>query len=239
MSETGHAKNISNFAQVISIVSGLGASYDPNNPLIELANLQTKLAALQTAFSAVAPLAATETLAVNDRVAVFEPLSKLVTRISNASAVNINDPLFADNLRTIVLKLQGRRAGQVVNNPENADEPPKTSSASQMSYDNRLAHFVELITLLDTQGSYNPNEADLQIPALQTLLAEMQTKNAAVINATIAVQNARIARDEIAYNDTDGILALANLVKKYVKSLFGANSPQYKQLTALQFRRVR
>lgn len=239
MSETGHAKNISNFAQVISIVSGLGASYDPNNPLIELANLQTKLAALQTAFSAVAPLAATETLAVNDRVAVFEPLSKLVTRISNASAVNINDPLFADNLRTIVLKLQGRRAGQVVNNPENADEPPKTSSASQMSYDNRLAHFFELITLLDTQGSYNPNEADLQIPALQTLLAEMQTKNAAVINATIAVQNARIARDEIAYNDTDGILALANLVKKYVKSLFGANSPQYKQLTALQFRRVR
>ena len=239
MSETGHAKNISNFAQVISIVSGLGASYDPNNPLIELANLQTKLAALQTAFSAVAPLAATETLAVNDRVAVFEPLSKLVTRISNASAVNINDPLFADNLRTIVLKLQGRRAGQVVNNPENADEPPKTSSASQMSYDNRLAHFFELITLLDTQGSYNPNEADLQIPALQTLLAEMQTNNAAVINATIAVQNARIARDENAYNDTDGILALANLVKKYVKSLFGANSPQYKQLTALQFRRVR
>ncbi|CAN5833695.1 hypothetical protein BH20ACI4_BH20ACI4_20110 [soil metagenome] len=45
MSETGHAKNLANFAQYIAIVTALGAAYKPGNSKIETANLQTKLTA--------------------------------------------------------------------------------------------------------------------------------------------------------------------------------------------------
>lgn len=241
MSETGHAKNLSNFLKALSIVSGLGLAYNPNNPLIELTNLQTKLTALQTAFATVVPLDSAETLAINERGAVFEPLPKLVTRISNAAAVSINDPLFADNLRTIVRKLQGRRAPEKPveePDPANPEEPKQRNTVSQMGFDSRVANFFELITLLKTQGAYNPNETELKIATLETMLLDMQAKNTAVVDATVAVQNARIVRNQVFYNGTDGVVALMDLVKKYVKSVFGATSPQFKQLSGLKFKKI-
>jgi hypothetical protein len=41
------------------------------------------------------------------------------------------------------------------------------------------------------------------------------------------------------YADGTGLVDLALLVKKYIKSLFGADSPQYEQISGLKFRRPR
>jgi len=49
----------------------------------------------------------------------------------------------------------------------------------------------------------------------------------------------RITRDEVLYADGTGLVELAGLVKKYVKSLYGADSPQYEQTSGLEFSRVR
>ncbi len=182
MSETGNAKNIANFSQIISIVTGLGAVYNPSNSLIEIPNLQTKLTACQTAFDEVAPLDSSETLAINERQAVFEPLSKLVTSVTSAAAVSINDDLFSNDLRTIAHKLQGRRASaRIEDDPATPDigESAQSISTSQMSYDSRTEHFSEFITLLKTNGSYAPNEIELQIGTLETLLADMRAKRVA------------------------------------------------------------
>lgn len=240
MNEAGHAKNIANFASYISIVTTFGTVYKPPIPLIELTALQTKLTSFEAAKDSVTPKASTETIALNERQSVFELLSPLVTRIVSAAAVSVNDQLFSNDLRTIARKLQGRRASKkVADDPATPgiDESKQSISASQMSFDNRVANFEELINLLTASGLYNPNEIDLKISALQTMLTDMKAKNTAAVNAVNEVRAARIARDETLYNDTDGIIALANLVKKYVKSIFGANSPQYKQLTALKFRK--
>lgn len=240
MNEAGNAKNIANYAGYISIVTTFGTVYKPPVPLIEIAALQTKLTDFETAKDAVTPKASAETLALNERQAVFERLSALITRIVAAASVSVNDQLFANDLRTIARKAQGRRASKkAVDDPltPDVDESKQSISASQMSFDSRIATFEELINLLTSSGSYKPNEDDLKIPALETLLADMKAKNAAAVNAQNEARAARINRDRTLYNDTDGIIALANLVKKYVKSLFGAQSPQYKQLTALKFRK--
>lgn len=240
MNEAGHAKNVANFATYISIVTTFGTAYKPPISEIELTALQASLGVFQTARDAVTPKASVETLALNARKDTFEPLSSLVTRVSSAAAVSVGDQLFSNDLRTIVRKLQGRRASKkVVDDPltPDIDESKQSISASQMSFDNRIAHFEELINLLTTSGSYNVNETDLQISALETLLNEMKAKNTAAVTAVNEVRAARIARDQVLYNDTDGIIALANLVKNYTKALFGAQSPQYKQLTALKFRK--
>jgi hypothetical protein len=180
-----------------------------------------------------------ETLALNERQAAFEPLSALVTRIVNA-AVSVGDQLFSNDLRTIARKVQGRTASKKVKDDPltpGIDESKQGNSASQMSFDNRIANFAALIDLLNASGTYKPNESELQVAALEALLADMKAKNTAAVVAVNEARAARIARDETLYNDTDGIIALANLVKKYTKSIFGANSPQYKQLTALKFRK--
>jgi hypothetical protein len=135
--------------------------------------------------------------------------------------------------------IKKRASTKVADNPAtpDIDESKLSVSASQMSFDNRIANFEELINLLETSGSYNPNEADLQITALEAVLADMKAINTAAVNAVNEARAARIARDQTLYNDDIGIVALANLVKKYVKALFGANSPQYKQLMALKIKK--
>lgn len=240
MSETGHSKNVAQFAQLVSIVSGFGVNYKPSNLSIELTKLQNKLTTSQSSITAVEPLDSAETLVINDRQTAFAPLSSLVTRVVNAAAVSVNDQLFSNDLRTIARKLQGKRATPKVKDDPltpDVDESKQSISASQMSYDNRVANFSAFITLLESSGSYSPNETALQTATLKTMLTDLQAKNTAVVNASTAAKTSRIARDEVLYNDTNGIVTLANLVKKYVKSVFGADSPQYKQLTALKFKK--
>ena len=43
MSETGHAKNVEHFQEMISFVGGYGAAYAPTNASISLAQLNTAL----------------------------------------------------------------------------------------------------------------------------------------------------------------------------------------------------
>jgi hypothetical protein len=84
-------------------------------------------------------------------------------------------------------------------------------------------------------NKYTPNEADLSVSGLNTLLTSMQTANSGVINAYTAFSNSRIVRDKTLYDESTGLVTAAAEVKKYVKSLFGASSPQYKQVSKLQF----
>ena len=240
MNEAGHAKNIANFANCISIVTTFGTAYKPPVPLIEIPQMQAKLTDFEAAKDAVTPKASAETIAVNERQAVFEQLSRLITRIVAAAEVSAGDQLFSNDLRTVARKAQGRRAtAKVKDDPAtpDVDESKQSISASQMSFDSRIANFEELINLLTTSGSYNPNEDDLKISALEAFLDDMKAKNTAAVIAQNEARAARIARNAVLYNDAGGIIPLANLVKKYVKSLFGASSPQYKQLTALKFRK--
>jgi hypothetical protein len=64
----------------------------------------------------------------------------------------------------------------------------------------------------------------------------MHDANSVVVNAYTAWSNDRLQRNEKLYNQLSGLVAIAGDVKKYIKSLFGASSPQYKQVSGLQFR---
>lgn len=239
MSEQGHAKNLANFAQYIAVVTALGADYDPGNPKIEIANLQAKLTAAQAGVDAVTPKATIETNKINERQAAFEPLRTFVTRINAAAAANVEDAAFLKDLKTISRKLQGRRASEAIADDPNTpqDESEQSNSASQMSYDNRAANFAEYIDLLKSKAEYAPNETELKPATLSTMLAEMQTTNTNAVTAVAEARAARANRDEVLYNDTNGLQVLADLVKKYVKSVFGTDSPQYKQLQALKIKK--
>ena len=119
------------------------------------------------------------------------------------------------------------------------EQEQKNISASQMSFDNRLDNLDKLIKLLSSVTTYAPNEAELKTTSLTTLYNDLKTKNSAVLTALVPISNARISRNDILYKATTGLVDIAFSVKSYIKSLFGATSPQFKQISKLTFSRVK
>lgn len=238
--ETGHAKNVANFDELISSVTGFGTTYNPSKASIKLIALQTLATNAKNSVTAVNAALPAYTSAVAAREAAFEPLSKLVTRVYSAlKATDVTEQLEGGVL-TFVRKIQGRRASKKLNTTEKKilierGETLPDISASQMSYDNRLDNFDKLIKLLTSVTLYAPNEADLKVTALTTLYNDLKAKNTAVINAATPLSNARIARNDVLYKEITGMVSIVAAVKAYIKSLFGATSPQYKQISSLKY----
>ena len=240
-SETGHAKNVANFQDLISFCNGYGASYNPNKASITLAALGTKQTDAITALAAVNTNIPASTNAINEREIVFNPLNKLITRVLNAVAASDVSKQVIDDVKTIARKLQGKRATPkiptIIDDPTTpANESQKSISASQMSFDQRIQNMDKLIQLLTSLPGYKPNEPELSIAALTTLFNNMIAANTAAINAYTPLSNARIERNKILYNEITGLVTVAANVKTYIKSLFGATSPQYKQVSKLKFK---
>jgi hypothetical protein len=231
-SETGHSKNVANFEQLIAYVTSYGTTYNPSKASIKLAGLQTLLTNSKNSLSAVYVAQANYSNAVAARDAAFKPLSKLSTRILNAIKATDTTSQVDDNAVTLVRKIQGKRATAV--DKSNTDpNTPKTVSTSQMSYDNRLDNFDKLIKLLASIPLYAPNENELKVATLTTLYNDLKAKNTALQTTTTALSNARISRNDIMYKPLTGLADIVSDTKTYIKSLFGASSEQYRQITKL------
>ena len=242
-SETGHAKNVANFQDLISFCNAYGASYNPNKTSISLAALNTKHTDAINALAAVNTSIPPSTNAINQREIVFNPLSKLITRVVSAVAASDVSAQIIDDVKTIARKLQGKRATPkiptIIDDPTTpVDESQKSISASQMSYDQRIENMDKLIQLLKAQPNYKPNETELSIDGLTTLYNNMVNANTTAINTFTPLSNARINRNEILYNQATGLVTVAADVKTYIKSVFGPTSPQYNQVSKLKFDKV-
>ena len=231
--ETGHAKNVAIFEDLISFCTGYGATYNPSKAALKLPALATQLTGANAALPAVKVAKTAYDNATNAREVSFKPLKSLATKIVNGIAATEATAQTVDDIKSTNLKIQGKRAKAVEKPDAKAlaagAEPVKTASTSQQSYDKLMDHFAQMIATLTAEAKYLPNENELKVATLNTMLTDLKAKNTAVINATTALSNARIARDKILYADTTGMLDTAQDVKQYVKSLFGASSPQYKQ----------
>ena len=241
INETGHARNVENFQRLISFVTAYGATYNPINPLILLAALNTKLTAANAALNNVSAMLMPWKLAVNDREIAFAPLNKLTTRVVNSYSATGTDAKNVADAKTFARKIQGTRATPAVkDNPATPeDESIQSNSASQMSYTQRVENLENLINLLSGDAKYTPNEIELQTATLTTLANDLKSKNNGVINTSTPLSNSRISRNDELYTADSGMIAQAALVKKYVKSLFGADSAQFKQVSGLKFENLK
>lgn len=244
IAESGHAKNVANFDDLLSFVQGYGESYNPTREALKLLAMQAVSKNGKDAIAAVNAALPAYTKSVATREAAFDPISKLVTRVMNFLKSIASTDHIHENALTYARKIQGRRAvARRTEEQKQADAAAGTEvlekSASQMSYNNRLDNFDKLIQLLSSVEQYAPNEADLKVTSLSTLYADLMKKNSEVIAATTPLSNARIARDTILYKNDTGLVDLALDAKSYIKAVFGASSPQYKQVSKLTFRKVR
>lgn len=246
--ESGHLKNAANFDHLITLLTTYGANYTPSSPNLVLTNLQTVLLNAQTALTNVKNEYNTYKNATNNREIAFEPLKGLSTRLLNTLiAVGANEQTIKD-YKTLNAKVQGSKLTKadagIVTNPDddsaNKTTLPvkKTISSAQLSYDNLIEHIDKIIKLLASIPAYNPTETALKVATLQTMLANLKNVNTAAYLSTSKASNARIARNKILYDNPDSLITIAKGVKAYIKGKFGADSPEYAQVSAIKFTRL-
>ena len=234
-SEKGHAKNVANFQDLIAFVTGYGATYNPNKNALKLPQLLALHTASQATLAEVVTKNTIYNNKVNERVTAFRDLKSLSTRLINALQATDATPEKIADAKTFNKKMQGVRA-KAVETPTDPNTPaPNTISTSQQSYDQQIQHLAGIISVLETEPSYAPNEVDLQIATLTAKQADLTAKNSAVATAYTDVSNSRISRDTTIYGANTGLFDIATEVKKYVKSVFGATSPQFAQIKGIEF----
>ena len=238
--ETGHANNVANFESLIISATAFGTSYNPSKESIKLTALQILLTNSKETLNSLNISQSAYSNAVAARESAFEPFSKLITRVNNALKASDTTVQVDDSAQTIVRKLQGRRASAKITDEEKKaleaeGKEVNQISATQLSYDSRLENLDKLIMLLESVPYYKPNEEDLKVESLKTLQADLRAKNNDVVVASIQLSNARIARNELLYKPLIGLVDTAFDFKVYIKSVFGATSPQYKQISKLKF----
>ena len=245
--ETGHAKNVANFNSLVSFCQGYGNTYNPALTAIQLSKLQTLAATALTALEDCKSKQLDYDQAVDARMLAFAELRPLSQKMLYALKASGAPALSVEGAMTIYRKIQGRRktakeelpeAGTPDAGAESGTTPGQEQqyiSVSQLSFDNVLANFSALVSLVTKVAAYQPNETALQVSSLTAYIAALQAANMQVVNSYTDWSNLRISRNEVLYGKGSGLVAVAGQVKNYVKSIYGLQSPQYKQLSGLQF----
>ena len=234
-SEVGHAKNVANFQDLIEFVTGYGATYNPSKNSLKLPQLVALKATAETKLTDVISKNTAYNNKVNERMVAFSNLKSLSTRLVNALQTTDATTQTINDAKTFNRKMQGKKAS-ASQTPTDPNAPaPKTISTSQQSYDQLIQHLAGLKSVLEEESSYTPNETDLQVATIDAKIADLTAKNTAVSTAYTNISNSRILRNETLYTSDNGIFETASEVKKYIKSVFGASSPQYKQVSGIKF----
>ena len=238
-SEVGHAKNVANFQDLIEFVTGYGATYNPSKNALKLPQLIALKASADATLADVITKNTNYNNKVNERITAFSGLKSLSTRLVNALQTTDATTETIGNAKTFNRKMQGKKASSSQTPTDPNTPAPTTISTSQQSYDQLIQHLAGLTSVLEAETSYTPNETDLQVATLQTKIADLTAKNTAVATAYASISNSRITRNETLYSSSTGLVETANEVKKYIKSVFGASSPQFAQVKGIQFKIIK
>lgn len=234
-SEVGHAKNVANFQDLIEFVTGYGATYNPSKNSLKLPQLIALKATAETKLTDVISKNTNYNNKVNERMVAFSNLKSLSTRLVNALQTTDATTATINDAKTFNRKMQGKKAS-ASQTPTDPNAPaPATISTSQQSYDQLIQHLTGLKSVLEEEPSYTPNEIELQVATIDSKIADLTAKNTAVSTAYTNISNSRILRNETLYTSDNGIFETASEVKKYIKSVFGASSPQYNQVSGIKF----
>jgi hypothetical protein len=236
-SEVGHAKNASNFFKIITFATGLGPLYVPNKASLKLSNLIAIHATAETDLATVITDNTAFNNRTNENAAEFSDVRPLATRLVNALEATDASPAKIKDARAFSRKLNGKRAAAITEPVDPNAPAPATISASQRSYIQQIQHLTGLNSVLISEPTYIPNEAPLKTATVATKITTLTTKNKAVAVSFTKVDNSRIKRDKTLYFPETGMVDVAYEVKKYVKSAFGATSPEYKQISGIPFKR--
>ncbi len=235
--ETGHAKNVANLQKLIEQVT-VFADYNPPVDNLTIENLNTLYNTALAKLDEVEEKRNANKAAIHTRQQKFETLKPTCTRIINLLDILGLQQGTLDQAKSLNRLIQGSKKRNTPNNginEEENEEPTNTVSTSRQSYTQQTDNFGILLQLLSTIDSYNPNEDDLTLTNLDTYKSDLMNCTQAVDQTEAELNNKLNERNQILYADGTGLYTIAQNVKKYVKGLFGATSPEYSNVSKIKF----
>jgi len=232
-SEVGNAKNVANLQKLIEQIK-VYTLYNPPVDNLKVVNLQTLYTDTTVKLSEVEDKRHANKNAITLRQSAFENLKPISTKIINLLSILGLPEGALDQAKSLNRLIQGGQK-KASTPPEDGKEPPKTISTSRQSYTQQAENFGILLQLLSTIPSYTPNEDDLKLSSLNTYQTSLVSSTQAVDQTEAELNNKLIERDQLLYADGTGLYTIAQNVKKYVKSLYGATSPEYTNVSSIEF----
>ena len=233
-SEVGHAKNVANLQKLKEQVT-VYTLYNPPVENLTIASLQTLYTTASAKLSEVEDKRLANKNAIASRQSAFENLKPISTKIINHLGILGLSEGILDQAKSLNRVIQGGQKKSTTPTPPPLEGEGGGISTSRQSYTQMAENFGILLQLLSTIPTYNPNEDELKLTNLTTYQASLVSATQSV-DQTEAELNAKIIeRDQILYADGTGLYTIAQNVKKYVKSLYGATSPEYSNVSAIKF----
>ena len=236
-SEVGHAKNVANLQKLTEQVT-VYTLYNPPIESLTVPNLQTLYTTSSTKLNEVEEKRNANKNAIALRQAAFENLKPTSTKIINHLDILGLLQGTLDQAKSLNRLIQGGQKKTIIlpENPDNG-QPSTTNpiSTSRQSYTQQAENFGILIQLLSTIPTYNPNEDDLKLANLNTYKDSLVSSTQSVDQTEAELNLKLIERDNILYADGTGLYSIAQNVKKYVKSIYGATSPEYANVSDIEF----
>lgn len=232
-SEVGHAKNVANLQKLTEQVK-VYTLYNPPVDNLKVTSLQTLYTDASAKLNEVEDKRNANKNAIALRQSAFENLKSTCTKIINHLEILGLSQGTIDQAKSLNRTIQGGQK-KTETPPIEGGETPKTVSTSRQSYTQQAENFGILLQLLSTIPTYSPNEDNLKPVNLNTYKDSLLSSTQAVDQTEAELNNKLIERDNILYADGTGLYSIAQNVKKYVKSLYGATSTEYANVSGIEF----
>ncbi|MDD4991603.1 MAG: hypothetical protein PHR83_05145 [Paludibacter sp.] len=241
---TGHEQNVTNLELLLTIFPTFGEAYNPPKPALTIPALTDLLQKGKLEINAVNAAGVVFQNAGSARAVEFDDFDKLITRSINSLRIAGVSAQTLAQAEAIVRDLRGKRASGLLSEEELAAEKAKGNNITQVkvhnsTIDSKIENLGKYVLFLAAVPDYKPNEAELKVEGLQAKLDAIKAKNTDTKTAEAGLEAARISRNTLMNTDNTGLVDTANDAKLYVKSAFGATSPQYKQISSIAFVKIK
>jgi hypothetical protein len=241
--QAGHEQNVVNLGLMISRVNAFQAGYVPSRVDFTIPNLVGLKTSGETVINSWILAEDVQKNSISARTLVFIDFDGIVTRSINALRISGASEKTIEQAEAIVRELRSEKASGGPTKEEIAaakakGEELKHNVLHNSTFDSKVENFKKYVQFVGLEPAYNPNEADITITALNNKLLAIKTANENFNNTESALNVARMARNTVLYTKNTGLVDIALGVKLYVKSAFGATSPEYKSISDIQFTKL-
>lgn len=210
-----HIRNVEAFTELVNYCTGFGGAYNPGHANLQIEALQQQVGEVRACMEKVDTAKAKWDWISSERRHVYRELPKLAARVLRyLEASRASDELMADVRRYFRELIGKKRAGSSL-------------EVRQLAFTCKVDSFSKLVTTIQGLAHYQPNEADLQLQALEQHVEWLRELNHRVDLARQTYRQAIIQRDHLLYRDYYSLAKNLWAVKKYVRALFGWGSAQY------------
>jgi hypothetical protein len=254
-----HAKQVAAWGQLSGLCHTLGDSYKPSKDSMKSTALENLLRESQQSVSAVHNAETFLAETITARKEIFDRLPDIGTRVIGAlEATGASPERIKDvNAYRKRFRYQAFPKGDIAQNDDPGGQAPISSGQAPISsgqagqitedssstvkrripygdFESKIGNFELMISQLEQSTSYAPSEDELSIAGLKQFLVTMKTTHGRVAQAQLELYQAKKKRDALMFG-TNGMHGQARLVKKYVRSLYGFKSKEFKTINKIKF----